>query len=534
MHRIGKMLLIILAAGAALSFSQTIKRADWEDGRPISCTTITVGRLASADGSVIASGTTDSSRTRGIFGLKKSRDYPSGAKQTLVKRVEDDSSKAMPAWKYVETGTIPQVKHTYGYINTAYPVMNEHQLAVTESTIGYRKGLRSDKGLLDNQQLFHLLLQRCTTAREAIKLADELTKRYGWNDWGECFTIADTKEVWQLEIVGPGEGKVGAVWAAQRVPDDHVHVCGNGSRIRQIDLADPDYFMASDNIFKLAKEKGWWNPDEGPFEFCYAYAPNDRTSLGSRRREWRALSLLAPSLELHPESENYPFSVKPDEPVTLEKLRSIYQDYYEETAYDMTKNIRVKDDSGKSVVSPFANPFMPYDMMKIFHINGGMGEKGERTIPRSYTQYAVIAQLRGWLPDEIGGVVWIDWDNPATSIYVPFYNSVTDIPKSYKVSPRKNGYTRESAWWAFNRLSGLVTQKWGDMRHDYEKIFNPLQKQFFAEQKEIDEKALALFKEDPDKAKEYLTSYCKKSGNKAVEEAWKLGDFLWTKYDGKF
>lgn len=300
------------------------------------------------------------------------------------------------------------------------------------------------------------------------------------------------------------------------------------SRIRQINLDDPDYFMASENIFKVAKEKGWWDPDEGPFEFCYAYTNNDRKQLGTRRREWGAFSLIAPSLKLHPNSENYPFSVKPDTLVTMEKVVEIYQGYYEGTPYDMTKNVKVEDDSGRSVISPFASPFMPNGMQKL------LGVRKERTIPVKSTQFAYINQTRPWMPDEIGGVVWVDWDNPATSIYVPFYNSVTDIPESYKVRARTNGYTRKSAWWAFNRLSGLITQRWGDMRHDYEKVFNPLQKQFFTEQKEIDKKALELFKRDPEKMRQFLTSYCIKCGNKAVKEAWKLGDSIWTNYDGKF
>lgn len=528
MKRTGMMLVIILAVGTTLPFSQTKKEPYMEYGRESSCTTVAVGRKASADGSIITAYTCDSGRTRGIFGLVEAKDHPAGAKVKLVQRIADND-KAMPAWKYKEVGTAPQVKHTYGYVNTAYPAMNEHQLALVESTIGYRKGLRAiDTGKIDCQMLYHLLLQRCKNARKAVKLAGELLKRYGWNDWGESIVIADKKEVWVMEIVGPGKGKVGAIWAAQRVPDDHVHVNGNGSRIRQINLDDPDNFMASDNIFKIAKEKGWWNPDEGPFEFCYAYAPNDRTSLGTRRREWGVFSLIAPSLKLHPNSENYPFSVKPDTLVTMEKVVEIYQSYYEGTPYDMTRDVKVEDDSGKLVISPFASPFLPGDMQKL------LGVRKERTIPVKSCQFAYINQTRPWMPDEIGGVVWVDWDNPATSIYVPFYNSVTDIPESYKVRARTNGYTRKSAWWAFNRLSGLLNQKWGVFRHDYEKIFNPLQKQFFADQKEIDKKALALFKEDPEKMRQFLTSYCIKCGNMAVKEAWKLGDSIWTKYDGKF
>ncbi|MEZ5146549.1 MAG: C69 family dipeptidase [Bacteroidales bacterium] len=116
------------------------------------------------------------------------------------------------------------------------------------------------------------MLERCITARDAIKMADELTKKYGWNDAGECLTIADPKEVWHFEIVGPGKGKVGAVWAAQRVPDDHIAVNANASTIKFIDLKDKDHFMASDNIYSVAKENGWISGDENHFQFCYAYA----------------------------------------------------------------------------------------------------------------------------------------------------------------------------------------------------------------------------------------------------------------------
>ena len=75
--------------------------------------------------------------------------------------------------------------------------------------------------------------------------------------------MADTREVWLLEIVGPGKDAVGAVWAAQRVPDDHVSVVANGSRIGEIDLSEPDFFMASKNVFKAAEQLGYWDPKSG-------------------------------------------------------------------------------------------------------------------------------------------------------------------------------------------------------------------------------------------------------------------------------
>ena len=198
------------------------------------------------------------------------------------------------------------------------------------------------------------------------------------------------------------------------------------------------------------------------------------------------------------------------------------------------KNITSTDKDGKTIISPFANPFMPYDMNKIFKINGGWGWRGERTIARWYTMYATITQSRENLPNEIGGVVWLAFDNVATSIYVPIYCGNTDLPKSYKTPGRVNGFTRESAWWAFNRTGTLTAQRWGDMRKDVSAVWNPLQAEMFANQKQIEEKAFALYKKDPKQARSFLTNYSIGWGNKVVKKCWQLGDFLWTKYDEKF
>ena len=379
-----------------------------------------------------------------------------------------------------------------------------------------------------------LLIERCTTAREAIQLAGELTEKYGWRDVGECLTFADPKEVWHFEIVGPGKGNIGSIWAAQRVPDDHVSVNANASRIRKVDRDNPEYFMASENLTKVAMDSGWWKPQDGPFQFNYAYNPEGRQSFACRRREWRVLSLLAPSLNLQPNSENYPFSVKPDSLVTLPKLVSIFQDYYEGTDFNLIKNITWTNKEGKSEISPLANPFMPYDMLPLFKVNGGWGWRGERTLARWYTMYATIIQCREKLPDPIGGLVWLALDNVATSIYVPLYCGITDLPLCYKIPGRVNGYTRESGWWGFNRLSVLTAQRWGDMRWDVEDKWKPLQQEVLDNQNRVEKEALKLFKKDPQKAKEYLTKYSNKWCKKVVSEAWNLGDFLWSKYDEQF
>ncbi|MFO8236153.1 MAG: C69 family dipeptidase [Bacteroidales bacterium] len=538
---ISAFLSVFLLLLSFSSFSQA--KSDWKGGVPEGCTSITVGKKASSDGSVMTSHTDDSHRTRAWMDFEPAKDQIEEETVSMFKRVEDNS-KTMPAYKHEEIGEIPQVEQTNAYLNTAYPSMNEHQLGVGESTFGGREELQSDAGLIDCQRLCQLMLERTETAREAIELADGLLTQFGWNDYGECLTIADKNEVWHLEIVGPGEGKVGAVWAAQRVPDDHIAVNANASTIKEIDLDDSDNFMASDNIHEVAEENGWWDESEGEFQFCYAYAPGSRKSVASRRREWRVFDLLAPSLDLDPTSENYPFSVKPDEKVTLSDLVKVFKDYYQGTPYDMRRNITTTNEDGEKVISPLANPFMPYDQLEIQDVNGGwfsvddesgdIDFLGERTIARWYTMYGTIIQCRDWLPDEIGGIVWLAQDNIASSIYIPVYCNNTDLPESYKVKARETGYSRESAWWAFNRLGTLAAQRWGDMHKDIDSVWNPWQEQLFKEQEEIDNKAKELYDEDPEKAVEFLNDRTMEWGNKVVEKAWDMGDLLWTKYDEQF
>jgi len=537
------LLFALLLTLSVTTNTKSQDKSDWKGGYPEGCTSITVGKLASTDGSVITSHTDDSHRTRSWMDIQPAKDHKPGDMVSMYKR-SADNTKAMPAYKHEKIGEIPQVEHTYQYLNSAYPSMNEKQLGIGESTFGGREELQSDAGLIDCQRLCQLMVERCATAREAIQMAGELVKEYGWNDYGEALTIADPKEVWHFEIVGPGKGKVGAVWVAQRVPDDHISCNVNASTIKEIDLSKPDYFMASDNIYEVAKENGWWNENE-TFRFCYAYAPESRNAIGSRRREWRIFDLLAPSLKLDPNAQDYPFSIKPDKKVSLEDLVMVFKDYYEGTPYDMTRSIKATDENGKTIISPLANPFMPYDQLEISNVSGGwysvdhesgkIDFLGERTIARWYTMYATIIQCRDWLPDEIGGVVWLAQDNVATSVYVPVYCSVTDLPKSYKIPGRVNGYTRESAWWAFNRMGTLAAQRWGDMRHDVDAVWNPMQKDLFENQKSVEEEALRLYnKKKPQKTVEYLNKYSNDWANKVVDEAWKLGDFLWTKYDEKF
>ena len=501
------------------------------------CTSITVGKLASVDGSVMTSHTCDSREDRTWIDIVPARKYKPGTRRkTYVK--SHLTVSAYDLSKQELKGEIPQAAETYKYLNATLPPINEHQVAVGESTFGGKKEMRSDIGLIDYYEVNRIMVERARTAREAIKIADEVTGKYGYIDGGECFTIADPNEVWHLEIIGPGKGKKGAVWVAQRVPDDHVGVNANSSRIRRIDLSQPDYYMASKNYKSRAIELGLYDPASGrPFEFCYVYA--SRKSMASRRREWRVFDLLAPSLKLDPNGENFPFSIKPEKKVSVKDIMTIFRDTYEDTPFDMTKYMLVKEldkegkPTGKFVKSAYANPFMHYDMMPLFKINGGWNEYGERCIARYYCTYATVIQVRSWLPNDIGGLVWFGYDNPAMTAYAPLYIGIEKVPESYKICGRP-GFNRDSAWWAFNRVADLSAQKWGEMRRDAAEVWTAFEEEAFKKQKEVEEKALKLYQKSPKKARRFLSQYSNDWMNRLTTAYWQLGDDLWSKYTGKF
>jgi dipeptidase len=249
--------------------------------------------------------------------------------------------------------------------------------------------------------------------------------------------------------------------------------------------------------------------------------------LGCRRREWRALSLLAPSLKLDPNAENYPFSVKPEKKVGVGDLLAIFRDAYDGTPFDMTRTVMAVNRKGETVKSPVAGPFVNGDLKDLLKV------VRERTICSPAATYLQITQSREWLPDSIGGVVWLGYDNPATTPHTPFYAGNSRLPDSYAVDGRW-GFRDDCAWWAFRTVSKLANMRWQEMSKDIEKVWRSIEDKAFADQTRIEQEAAALYKKDPAEAKKFLTDYSVKIAEDAVAAYKKLERDLWTKYNYLF
>ena len=492
------------------------------------CTIIAVGKKASADGSVIISQTDngDDCRIRTFPAM----DYPKGSKAPVYWGIQH-IDQPLDSFGQV-MGYIPQVEHTYQYFHSAYSHMNEHQLAIGESTTSMREALHFDrmnsKQIMTIEQAMIFALQRYTKARDAVKFIGELMNKYGFLPScvgeSETLVIADPGEAWILEVIAvggdwdPESGKPGAIWAAQRIPDDEALIVPNWLIIKEIDIADTANFMASSNYKSFAVEKGWFDPDGSkPFIWQDVYAPTPRE--WATDRFWLFYHTVAPHYTTWPKRESidpfgglndyiqyveplsiYPFSVKPEKKLSVQDVMAFQRSFFEGTVYDMSNDpdwyIPGKD--GKMYKSPLATPFPTTEMWKLLDINK------RRNVARG--GYGMVAQLRSWLPDPIGGVYWVYEDNQTVGMYFPLYCGITEVnPKLSTYDPET--FNPNSVKWAIDFVDNLLYLRWQDAYKFLLEERTPLEEKIFAEQADIDKKAQQLYRKNPKKAKAFLTQY---------------------------
>lgn len=476
------------------------------------CTNFLITKGASKDGSTFITYAADSHELYGELYYTAAADHLPGE---MLDIYEWDTGKYL--------GQIKQIAHTYAVVGN----MNERQVSIGETTWGGRDELQNQKTIVDYGSLMYIALQRAKTAREAIQVMGELVAEYGYASSGETFSIADPNEVWIMEMIGKGPDKKGAVWVARIIPDGYICAHANQARIRQFPLNDSKNCLYEKDVINLAREKGYFNGQDKDFSFADAYAPADYGALRfCEARVWSMFRRAAPSLNLpvdyvdaRPNAEPLPLWIKPDSKLCVRDVMEFIRDHFEGTYFDMTKDIG-------------AGPYkLPYRWRPLTWTVDSVEYCNERATSTQQTGFSFVAQARAWLPDAIGGVFWFSVDDTYSTVYVPMYCGITEVPKSYAVGTGDFlHFSWESAFWVFNWVSNYCYLRYSDMIVDVQKVQRKLEGQFIANQAGVDEAAMALYKQAPRLALSYLTDYSVNAGNSTVERWRKLGEFLLYKY----
>ncbi len=489
------------------------------------CTNILVTKGASATGSTMISYAADSHTLYGELYHWPAAKYKEGA---MLQIKEWDTGKPL--------GEIAQVAETYNVVGN----MNEHQLAIGETTYGGRKELVDTTGIMDYGSLIYVTLQRAKTAREAIQVMTDLVAEYGYYSSGESFSIADPNEVWIMEMIGKGGVEKGAVWVAQRIPDGYVSGHANQARITTIDFKDKENFIYAKDVVKFAEKMGYFDGKKEEFSFSDVYAPLD---FGGQRfceaRVWAFYNIVNPE-----EAKQYtdyamgyadnrmPLYFKANKKLTHRDVQEVMRDHYEGTPMDMTK------DAG---AGPYGVPYrwrgLTWEVDSVKYCN-------ERAIATQQTGFSFVAEMRSWLPNTVGGILWFGVDDADMSVYMPMYSSITEIPEPVKVG---NGdmmtWSWTSAFWMFNWVSNQAYNKYSYMIKDIKVRQKSLEDLFAENVDDADKKALELLEKGEDKAIDFLNAYSNAQAETTLNTWKELGIYLTMKYidgnikkekDGKF
>ncbi|WP_291125747.1 dipeptidase [Flavobacterium sp. UBA6031] len=485
------------------------------------CTNFLVGKAATTDGSTFITYSADSYFLFGALYRYPAATYPPG---TMLDIHDWDTGKYL--------GKIKQVEKTYSVIGN----MNEYQVSIGETTYGGRPELVDTTAIMDYGSLMYIALQRSKSAREAIKVMTDLVAEYGYNSEGESFSIGDPNEVWIMEMIGKGKNNKGAVWVAQRIPDDCVSAHANQARITTFPYDNKDNCLYSEDVIAFAREKGYFKGKNKDFSFSDTYAPLDYGALRyCEARVWSFFRKVDPTMDKYityvkgETLERMPLWVRPTVKLNAQKLKDYMRDQYVGTEFDMTKGVGAGPFGSKLRCSPLT---FKVDSVEYGH---------DRPTATQQTGFTFVAQMRSWLPNYIGGLLWFGVDDAATGLYVPMYCGINAVPECFRPD---NGslleYSSTSAFWTFNWVANYAYSKYSYMFPDIKKVQEKWESDFNALVPAIDKLTVGMNETD---ARIFLTDFSLQQAEKSTAAWKKLGEYLLVKYmdgnikkekDGKF
>ena len=385
----------------------------------MSCTTILVGKDASYDGSTIIARTEDSQSgefTPKQFIVVKPEDQPRHYKSVLSSFEIDLPDNPM---RYTSVPDALRKDGIWGEagINEANVAMSETETITTNARVlGADPLVASGIG---EEDMLTLVLPYVRTAREGVKRLGEILETYGtYESNGVAFS--DVDEIWWLETVG------GHHWIARRVPDDCYVTNPNQLGIDHFEFNNPDEYMYStglrdfieDNNLDLTYSNEHFNPR-------YAFgSQRDKDRHYNTPRAWAMQRFLNPEIKQDPRSFFIPWAQKPYRKITIEDVKYVLSNHYQDTEFD---------------------PYGPE--------GNKVTQRAFRTIGINRTSQTAILQLRPDKPHDTTAIQWLAFGSMPFGTMVPFFTQISTTPAYF--SNTGANVSTDSFYWA-NRLIAAI------------------------------------------------------------------------------
>ncbi|BEV72803.1 MULTISPECIES: C69 family dipeptidase [unclassified Paludibacterium] len=459
----GKRTLSVLGAALLAAFATDYSQA---------CSSVIVGKGASADGAIIISRNEDY--------------YINNWNKKLVIHPRRDSDKGeMISFKNGLKVPAPQTMLRYTGLTdwngdtTAADGpyeergVNEFNLAVSATnSMDANDAAKKADPLVDTgvieADIPSFVLPIAKTAREAVALLGKTVKEQGAGE-ANGILLADPKEVWYMEI-GSGHH-----WIAVKVPQDKYMIVANGMRIHDVDLNDRENVMGSDDLAEfVSKNKLLDKVDVRHFNFAKAFGSvGDRYNID---REWMGQHLLTPSLSQKVRQEQYPMFLKPDHKITVADIGKVLRANFKGTELE-----KIKD--------------------------------AERPMGVDRTIETHVYELRSDMPKELQVLTWQAFGSPSAAVFMPMYeNAMKEVPAALRSGTEV--YEGQSAYWAFRANATLAQTNPSKYAPVLAKWQSNIEGTFQGQQAAVDHMLKRLYDQSPEAALRFANQ-------------WSNGNVLW-------
>ncbi|MEA5014915.1 MAG: C69 family dipeptidase [Candidatus Limiplasma sp.] len=428
MTRIPAALLLIVFLAAPLSAG--------------ACTTVIVGRDASADGSLIYGRTVDGEG----FETTQIVTVPAQTLSEPYRFVSRHNGLTLelPAesCQYVMTPAAPSM----GVGVWAESALNEHGVSIsaTESIYGGPELLQYDPYVpngVSEESIATLVIPYVKTAREGVARLGSIVTEHGSAE-GCGVIIADETQAWYMEIYS------GHHWLAVRAPDDQAAVIANDAMIGCADIDDTENVLASPDFWQLAQENGFLVEVNAKPHAALTYGQPHRDY--SQIRVWAGQRYFVPSqAQRYDVTHTYELFFTPDRPIELQDVMELTRYRFEDTLYNANEH----------------NQWRPIGINR-----------------------ALLVHLF-WYRPKLPTVSWVALANSEFSVFLPMYGNLTSTPAAYTYDC--NTYDENSAYSVYRWLSTLASLDRTNWGYPVRMHWRAMEKELIANMAAMDEAYIA-------------------------------------------
>ena len=494
------------------------------------CTTVVIGRKASATGRVLMGHNEDDDKSIVMVHSVPRMKHEDGEFIAFGDRPEVKIPQVKETAAYIWS----EVRRPEGGISFGDSFFNEYGVAIVTNSANPGRAPLDEKGSQDpylatmglGYGVRRLLAERAKSAREGLDVIIELVEKYGYFS-SRTYQIADKDECWAVMLTR------GKRLVAKRIPDDEVYFMPNHYTIHALEPSDKKNFYYTPDIVDFALENGWYKPakagDYSDFDFAAAYQEADRPyNMARARNGWEILGFEKEWAQCAAASNWRSFSFKAHRKYTIEDSKALMRSHYEGRPDFLMDWKAYTEEWATEEQESGGCRKAPQDVLsRRIYVQAAGGTDYPRDPHQSlddpYTiccGSTVESTVVDFAEDPAATCVYRAWRKPCTNPYVPLFIGSLLVPESYAWMGRAEAdashfdppaeefvYDPGTAFWQYENLIWLTELDYGYAARFLAPEIEAIEKGWQPEIEDARRRYEEMKVEDASLAKAYLSEF---------------------------